>query len=129
MAEEKNSQRDSEVEKEADQATSPTPQVNSSIIDPKIGGLLAYLLGFISGLVLYLISQDKYIRFHAMQSIIFSLGCSVLFMIIGYIPVIGMLTPILWLGWAVVWIILMIKTYQGEKYKLPVIGDFAEQKS
>lgn len=118
-----------EEKKETISAT-PSPTVSGgSNLDPKVGGLLAYLFGFVSGIILYLISKDSYIRFHALQSTILSIFVSVLLAIISIIPVIQLLTPIVSLAYFILWIFMMVKAYQGEKYKLPVIGDIAAERS
>ena len=101
----------------------------STGLEQNIAGLLCYVLGWISGLVFFLIEKEnKFVRFHALQSIIVF---GVLFLagfILGYIPFFGWL-----LSWLisilalVLWIILMIKAYQGEKFKLPWAGDLAEK--
>lgn len=98
-------------------------------LDPKVGGLLAYLFGFVSGIILYLLSKDKYIRFHALQSTILSLAVAIIVGILEVIPVIQVLAGLVSLAYAVVWIIMMVKAYSGEKYKLPIIGDIAEERS
>lgn len=84
-------------------------------------GAVAYLFGFITGAVLLLTEKkNKFIRFHAMQSVIVFVGLFVA----GLIPVIGwMLVPLVTV---VLWIFLMWKAFNGEMYKLPYIGDFAE---
>ena len=86
---------------------------------------LAYVLGWLTGIVFLLLEKDdKFVRFHAMQSII-TFG---LITLLSFIPVIGwMLSPILMILAFVLWLLLIFKAYQGEKFKLPVIGDFAEK--
>lgn len=100
-------------------------------LDPKLSVLLSYLLGIVGGIVFYLTSKDSFVRFHAMQSIMLSVAMIVVyigFMILGFlIPFIWILNWILWLGFFIVWIMAMIKAYQGERYKLPIIGDMAEK--
>jgi len=52
----------------------------------------------------------------------------VISMVIGFIPVIGwLLSPLIGLVALILWLLLMFKAYKGEKYKLPIAGDFAEQ--
>jgi uncharacterized membrane protein len=101
----------------------------STGLDENVAGLLCYVLVWISGLVFFLIEKEnKFVRFHALQSIIVF---GVLFLagfIIGWIPFIG--GVIKWLISVlalVLWIILMIKAYQGEKFKLPWAGNLAEK--
>ena len=100
-------------------------------MQPNVAGLLCYLLGFVTGIVFLIIEKEnKFVRFHAMQSIIVFGGIFVLNMVLSFIPIIGwvlgFLISILGL---ILWILLMIKAYNGEMYKLPVVGDMAEQKS
>ncbi|AKM82110.1 TPA: DUF4870 domain-containing protein [Candidatus Berkelbacteria bacterium] len=106
-----------------------TPSQNS--LDPKVSALLCYLIGFVGGIVFYAISKDKFVRFHAMQSIFLSIAVAVilalLFVISIALPFIFLLTWLFNLGVFAIWIIMMIKSYSGEKYKLPFIGDMAEK--
>jgi uncharacterized membrane protein len=98
-------------------------------IDENIEGLLCYVLGFITGILFLILEKDnKFVRFHAMQSIITFLAFFVISMVLGFIPILGwMLSGLLGLIGLVVWLLLMFKAYQGEKYKLPVAGDLAEK--
>lgn len=102
-------------------------------LDPKVASLLAYLLGIVGGIVFYAISKDSYVRFHSMQSILLSVAMAVVyvgFIILGFaIPFLWMLSWIIWLGFFALWIMLMLKAYQGERFKLPLIGDMAEKYS
>lgn len=85
---------------------------------------LAYILGWLSGLLLLFIEKDEFVRFHAMQSII-TFG---ILTVLSFVPVIGwMLTPIILLAGLALWLILIVKAYQGEKFKLPYIGNWAEK--
>lgn len=104
----------------------------STGLDENVAGLLCYVLGWISGLVFFLIEKEnKFVRFHALQSII-AFGVLTLAGI-----VVGLITWIPFFGWIigfafwilclVVWIICMIKAYQGEKFKLPWAGNLAEK--
>ena len=107
-------------------------------LEPNVAGLLCYLVGWISGLVFFLIEKDDdFVRFHAMQSIIVFGAITVvniLLYILWVIPGIGwifgaLLATILWVLAIVLWIILMVKAYQGERFKLPIAGDLAEKYS
>ena len=67
-------------------------------------------------------------RFHAFQSIFFNIAGIVLSIAVAVIPFVGwMLSPLLALALMAVWIVLMVQAYQGNKWKLPVIGDIAEK--
>lgn len=101
----------------------------STELDENVAGLLCYVLGWISGLVFFLIEKkNKFVRFHAMQSIIVFGTLTVASIVLGWIPFIGFVIG--WLIWIlafVLWIILMVKAYQGEKFKLPWSGNLAEK--
>jgi uncharacterized membrane protein len=118
----------------------PAASQTSTGLDPKLAGLLCYILGIITGLIFFLIEKSNdVVRFHAAQSIVFSGAVIVLWivlMIVGLIltsiswtlgNLFGLLTLVLWLGLFVVWVVLLIKGYSGEKWKLPVLGDMAER--
>ncbi|WP_048150382.1 DUF4870 domain-containing protein [Palaeococcus ferrophilus] len=97
-------------------------------LEENIEGALAYLLGPVTGIALLLLEKEsKFVRFHAMQSTIIFLGIIVLQIILGIIPFLGWLLAVLLnlLG-LVVWIVGMLKAYQGELYKFPIVGDIAE---
>jgi len=91
--------------------------------------VLAYLLGFISGIILLLLEKDsKFVKFHAMQSVICFGAIFVLNIIANYIPYVGgILSMLLSLLSLIFWILGMVKAYQGERYKFPIIGDLAEK--
>lgn len=92
-------------------------------------GAVAYLLGFITGVVLLLVEKkSKFVRFHAMQSTIFFGGLFVVNLALGFIPLLGWLVGfLLSLAAFVMWIVLMWKAFSGEMYKLPVVGELAEK--
>ena len=98
-------------------------------LDENVAGLLCYVLVWVSGLVFFLIEKkNKFVRFHALQSIIVFGVLFLACIIIGWIPFIGWV--IAWLIWVlaiVLWIVLMVKAYQGEKFKLPWAGNLAEK--
>jgi uncharacterized membrane protein len=98
-------------------------------IDQNLEALLCYVLGWITGIVfLFLEKENEYVRFHAMQSLVTFLALFIITIVIGWIPILGWLISFLIsiLG-LVLWLILMVKAYQGEIYKLPYAGDFAEE--
>ena len=98
-------------------------------IKPQVEALLAYLLGFVTGLVFLLIEKkNKFVRFHAMQSIVVFGAIFVAQWIISLIPYLGILiSGLLSLLGVVLWVVLMVKAYQGEMFKLPWVGDIAEK--
>ena len=103
----------------------------STGLTENVAGLLCYVLGWISGIVFVLIEpENKFVRFHAIQSIVVFGALTVAGIILGWIPVIGG-----FFSWAlsvlgfILWIVLMVKAYQGTKYKLPWAGNFAEKRA
>jgi uncharacterized membrane protein len=128
---------------------SPVPATKSSTgLDENVASLLAYLFQWLGGLIFFLIEKDsRFVRFHGMQSLILSgvfwIGeialwtlSAILVLIVSQIS--GLLGTLLWavlsllglvLGIAALigWVMCMIKAYQGQYFKLPVIGNFAEK--
>jgi uncharacterized membrane protein/ribosomal protein L40E len=104
---------------------------STTSLEPNVAGLLCYVLGWITGLVFILIEKEnKFVRFHAMQSIVVFGAWNVLAIILWWIPFVGwILGTVLSLLGLVLWIILMVKAYQGERFKLPIAGDIAEKNS
>lgn len=101
---------------------------DTGVVKGNIVGVLCYLGGILSAvLLIVLVKDNKFVRFHAMQSIITFVALFILGVILSISWVLLMLTPLLWLLGLAIFIFLMYKAYQGEKYKLPVIGDMAEK--
>ncbi len=96
---------------------------------PNVAALLCYLVGWITGLIFYLIEKDnKYVRFHAFQSIVVFGALSALSFVLMFVPVVGWsLIPLVSVVELIAWIVLMVKAYQGEQFKLPIAGDMAEK--
>lgn len=85
---------------------------------------LAYVLGWLSGLIFLLIEKDPFVRFHAMQSII-TFGALNIIAVIPFLNV--LLGPVVLVVGFVLWLVLIFKAYQGEEFKLPFVGDFAKK--
>lgn len=100
-------------------------------IEANIAALLSYLLGFITGIIFYVLEKEsKFVRFHAMQSIIVFGSLFVLGVLAQFLPFIGfVIITLLGIAEIILWIILMIKAYKGEYFKLPIAGELAEKKS
>ena len=111
-------------------AASPTAGIQENV-----AGLLCYVVGWLSGLVFFLIDKRPFVRFHAMQSIVL-FGC--LFVlhyvfiwggffgsILGF-AFVALLSSLLGLVTLICWILCMVKAFQGQRFKLPIIGDLAE---
>lgn len=98
-------------------------------LEENVAGLLSYLLGFVTGIIFFILEKEsKFVKFHAMQSIILSIVVFIISTILGLIPIIGwILLMIIPIPIAIIWIVLMLKAYKNELFKLPVIGDMAEK--
>ena len=121
---------------------------SSTGLDENVAALLSYIFGWISGLVFFLIEKDsRLVRFHAMQSLLFNVvaivvaivlwvALFVIFLIVSQISgilatLLSVVSILLWLVFGVAilagWVLSLIKAFQGQYFKLPVIGNFAEK--
>lgn len=100
-------------------------------LDANFAAALAYAAGWVSGLAFYFLEQDnKFVRFHAMQSMAVFGALSLAWMLALSIPYLGWIVAFLVLPplSAVLWLILMYKAYQGDTFKVPGAGDWAEER-
>ncbi len=121
----------------------PQPAAGTGMAD-NVAGTLCYLVGLITGilfLVLEPYNKNRSVRFHAFQSIF--LNCAIIALVVvlnilmSILSVIShalilLLAPIMmliWLAFLCLWIYLMVRTYQGTKVVLPVIGPLAEKQA
>jgi len=120
------------------------PQAASADLPENVVNLLCYAFGVLSG-VLFLVlepySKNPAVRFHAFQSLFFSGAAFIVWFVLllvsavlAFIPWVGaiagsLLLAVCGLAMLAVWVVLMVKAYQGEKWKLPVIGDLAEKQA
>jgi uncharacterized membrane protein len=114
-------------------ATPMTEKSSAIGLDANIAGLLAYLV-LPAFIFLLMKEQSKFVRYHSMQAIILWVSSIVIFIVLQvfwHIPFIGwFVIPIemlVWLGFFIAWLICMVKAFQGEEFKLPFIGEIAEQ--
>jgi len=105
------------------------PKRTSTGLDENIAALLSYVAWWVSGIVFLLLEQDnKFIKFHAIQSIVVFGAVTLAAVVFGFVPVIGaFLSWIIWALGVALWVVLMVKAYQGARYRLPVAGDLAEK--
>jgi uncharacterized membrane protein len=112
--------------------------ISAAGLTDNVAGALAYvtIIPAIVFLVLEPYNRRRFIRFHAFQSIFFAIAWTVLWIalrILVLIPFLGWGTVLLWplvsLAGLIIWLILVLKAYQGQMFKLPVIGDMAEKQA
>jgi uncharacterized membrane protein len=125
---------------------SPTPTpAQSSGMSNNVAALLCYVVGWITGLIFLLIEpykNDKFVRFHAFQSIFFNVSLIgvyivvfILSIVLGFITkglsvfLMGPVLLLVWLGVLITWIFLMVKAYNNQTFKLPIIGDLAAKQA
>lgn len=109
-------------------------------IEPNVAAALSYILALVTGIIFLLMEKEnRYVRFHAAQSIAvsvivigLSIGVSMISGVLVFIPVLGWVAVLLLtLGLAVgifaLWVVLMWKAYQGETWELPVAGGIARR--
>lgn len=103
----------------------------SSGLDENFAGALTYALGWITG-VGFLLTEpaNKFVRFHALQSVIVFGGLSLAWFIAMSIPILGWLIAFVVIPplSAALWLLLMFKAYQGARFKVPFAGDVADQR-
>ena len=121
-------------------ATAPAPApATQSGLSENAAALLSYVLGWITGIIFFVIDQRPYVRFHAMQSIVTFGGLHIIRIVLGIFLGVGwwyggfgtfglaaMIVCLLGLLTFVLWIVCMIKAYQGVRFKVPIAGDVAE---
>ena len=109
-------------------------------LSENVAGLLCYVLGWVTGIIFLLIDKRPYVRFHAAQSIVVFGGLHVINIIIGIMFGAGFMMMGGWgafgMGAAlyglislvafILWILLMVKAYQGEKFQVPVAAGIAQ---
>jgi len=97
-------------------------------LDENVASLLAYALFLLSGVVVLIMEKEnKTVRFHALQSILWFGALAITNVIAGWIPLLGgLLGSIISLVTIVSWAFLMYNAYIGKKFKIPMVGDVAE---
>jgi uncharacterized membrane protein len=118
--------------------TSPSVSSQSGMAE-NVAGLLCYLLGWVTGLIFYLIDKRPFVRFHAAQSIVVFGGLHIVSIVLGMFFGVSIMAHgrtglgagvilfhLLHLATFILWILLMVKAYQGEKFRVPFAADLAE---
>jgi uncharacterized membrane protein len=118
-------------------AARPAGATTGGLTD-NVAGMLAYvtIIPAIVFLVMEPYNRSRFVRFHAFQCIFFHIAWTafwIVLSIIAHIPLLGWLTILIWpligLAGFVIWLVLLLKANQGQMWKLPYIGDLAEQQA
>jgi uncharacterized membrane protein len=110
----------------------PTAQPAQSGLSDNAAGALAYvtIIPAIVFLIIEPYNKNSFVRFHAWQSIFLGIAAFAVDTILGFIPIIGwILIPIVMIGFLIVWIMALMKALKGQRFKIPLIGKFAEQQA
>jgi uncharacterized membrane protein len=110
----------------------------STGVDARLSALLCYTGWWVSALVFLIIEQqNRAVRFHAAQSLVLFGGLSVLIVLlstasIGMLVVsaaafqaVRMLLYVVWLAAVVLWLVLLLRTFKGETWRVPIAADLA----
>ena len=125
---------------QAGEQVTQTSQSTQTGMAENVAGLLCYLLGWVTGIIFFLIDKRPFVRFHAAQSIVVFGGLHVINIVVAIIFGAGFMMMGGWgsfgLGWAlyrliglvafILWILLMVKAYQGQKFEVPVAAGIAK---
>jgi uncharacterized membrane protein len=116
------------------------PVSAQSQMTENVAATLSYALGWLTGLIFYLIDKRPYVRFHSTQSIVVFGGLHILTFVIGAVFGLSILTGgfvgfsmglalyrILDVMALILWVLLMIKAHQGERFRVPLAADLAEK--
>lgn len=85
---------------------------------------LSYVLGPITGVIMLVLEKDPFIRFHAMQSIVVFVALFALSWLLGVTVILSIFVPLVSLLGFVLWLVLIYKAMQGEKFSVPFLGKY-----
>ena len=130
------------------QATPPVPPIPAGAagagLSSNVAAALSYLAGFITGIIFLVVEpyrRDQFVRFHALQSIGFSVAIVILeivwslivsvgFLSFGFLfAIVGLVGFVIWLAVIGFWLFLMYKAYSNETYMIPAIGEWASKQA
>lgn len=118
---------------QAGAAPTPAPVFAPAVgLTDNIAGALAYftIIPAIVFLVVAPYNRNRFVRFHSFQCLFLAVLWVALHFVVAFMPFIHfMLWSVLGLVGFVVWIICVVKAYQGQMWKFPVLGDIAEQQA
>jgi uncharacterized membrane protein len=93
--------------------------------DGKIKAILALIFPIIGLIFLFVEKDDLFVRYYSAVAVGIGLAVFVLSIVIGIIPIIGCLTPFLWLGYLIFAVMAIIKANNGEKWEIPTVTNYA----
>lgn len=120
-------------------------------LDENVGGALSYLLGFITGIIMYFVEpENEFVRFHAAQSIALSAVLIVVSIVLSVIStlitslffvnspgsfalfsilslIVGLVYLVFAVGSFALWIYMMVRAYQGQSPRIPIAASIADR--
>jgi len=125
-------------------AAGPAPAAQAAGLEENLACALCYVLGLLTGILFLVLSpynQNRLIRFHAFQSIFLNIAWIAIYIVLSIvgialfsIPFLGAMLSIVlhlaaFLGFFILWLMLMYKAYNRERWVLPFIGPLAEKQA
>jgi len=98
-------------------------------LEPNMAAALCYapFVGWVGAIILLVLSKEQTVRWHAVQALLFSVAIMVVISIMRATIILLILSPIVWVAAMIVQLVLVVKTYQGEKVKLPGLGEWTDR--
>ena len=96
-------------------------------LDKNTAAAFSYVLFFFSGLLLFILEKDPYVRFHAMQSVVVFFALFAFWVLLDVISIFSGLIPLLSILVFVLWLVLVYKAWMGEEWEVPVLGKYARK--
>lgn len=99
---------------------------SSTGLDKNTAAALSYVLFAVTGVIFLILEKDPFVRFHAMQSIVFFVVYIVLVTVLGFTIILLPLVPLVGLTFFILWLAVIYKAWQGEKWEIPFLGKFVK---
>ena len=96
-------------------------------LEKNTAAALSYVLGPITGVVFFVLEKDKFVRFHAVQSIVVFLSLFVLQTVMTFTIILLPMVPLVTLAGFILWLLLIYKAWQGEEWEVPVLGGYVRK--
>jgi uncharacterized membrane protein len=106
-------------------ASAPAAGSGTEGIQENVAGLLCYLFGWVTGIIFLLIDKRPWVKFHAAQSIVVFGGLTAIRIALLFVHGFGLSLVVGLLG-VILWVILMVKAYKHETYRVPIAADIAD---
>ncbi|HEY2433620.1 MAG TPA: hypothetical protein VGI12_13170 [Vicinamibacterales bacterium] len=103
----------------------------STGLEANLAAALTYLVGFVTGIIFLVVEKEnRFVRFHALQSILVFAALVAIDILVQIVPILGALVFVVVIlpASAILWLLLMFKAYQGEEFRLPVVGKIAAER-